>query len=199
MDLLLILLAYACGAIPSGLIIGKAFFQKDIREYGSGNLGATNTFRTLGKKAGFVVTIMDVLKGVIAVLLPSILGVESSISPLLLGVVAVIGHMFPVFAGFRGGKAVATSAGVILAHNFWLFLFIAVCFFSFLKLTKYVSLSSMFAVSAALIYTIVDWFFFDGPVQTILFVFILTVFIIYRHRPNIGRIKQKTEPKVKWI
>lgn len=198
MEILLILLAYTFGAIPSGLIIGKLFYNKDIREHGSGNLGATNTFRTLGKKAGFIVSIMDIAKGSISVLLPLFLGTES-VHPLLLGVVAVIGHMFPIFAGFRGGKAVATSAGVLLAHNPLLFLFLVICFFSTLKLTKYVSLSSILTAIIAVLYSIIDYFFLNGTWQSFLFVMALGFFIIYRHRTNLIRIKEKTEPKVKWI
>jgi glycerol-3-phosphate acyltransferase PlsY len=198
MEILLLLLAYILGAIPSGLIIGKIFYNKDIREYGSGNLGATNTFRTLGKKAGFVVSIMDVLKGSLAVLLPVFWGTDV-INPLLLGVIAVIGHMYPIFAGFRGGKAVATSAGVLLAHNPLLILFMAFLFFGTIKLTKYVSLASIVTVIAAFLYTIIDYFIFKGSLETIYFVLILGVFIVFRHRSNIERIKQKTEPKVTWI
>ncbi|MDF2535295.1 MAG: Acyl-phosphate:glycerol-3-phosphate O-acyltransferase PlsY [Bacillales bacterium] len=198
MEILLLLLAYILGAIPSGLIIGKIFYNKDIREYGSGNLGATNTFRTLGKKAGFVVSIMDVLKGSLAVLLPIFLGTDV-INPLFLGVIAVIGHMYPIFAGFRGGKAVATSAGVLLAHNPLLILFMAFLFFGTLKLTKYVSLSSIVTVIAAFLYTIIDYLFFKGSLQTIYFVLILGIFIVFRHRSNIKRIQQKIEPKVTWI
>ncbi|MDF2556577.1 MAG: plsY [Bacillales bacterium] len=198
MEILLIFLAYIFGAIPSGLIIGKVFYNKDIREHGSGNLGATNTFRTLGKKAGFIVSIMDVAKGLIAVLLPVLFGTDV-VHPLLLGVIAVIGHMFPVFAGFRGGKAVATSAGVLLAHNPFLFLFLVVCFFSLIKVTKYVSLSSILTAIVAILYSVIEYFFLDGTWQSFLFVMTLGFFIIYRHRANVVRIKEKTEPKVKWI
>ena len=198
MEILLLLLAYILGAIPSGLIIGKLFYNKDIRNYGSGNLGATNTFRTLGNKAGFVVSIMDVLKGSLAVLLPVLFGTDA-INPLFLGVIAVIGHMYPIFAGFRGGKAVATSAGVMLAHNPLLILFMAFLFFGTLKLTKYVSLSSIVTVIAAFLYTIIDYLVFKGSLQTIYFVLILGIFIVFRHRSNIKRIQQKIEPKVTWI
>ena len=103
---LILICAYLLGSIPSGLWIGKAFYKTDIREHGSGNLGATNTFRTLGKKAGAIVTAVDILKGTAAVLLPLIpYFQDTSIHPLLLGGIAVFGHMYPIFAGFRGGKA----------------------------------------------------------------------------------------------
>lgn len=120
MTAIVIVLAYLLGSIPSGIWIGKYFYQTDIRKYGSGNSGTTNTFRVLGKKAGSIVLIMDMLKGSAATLLPIWLGVE--IHPLLAGVVAALGHTYPLFAGFKGGKAVATSAGIMLAYNplfFW--------------------------------------------------------------------------------
>ena len=144
-----LLLAYLLGSIPSGLIIGKTFYKIDIREHGSKNLGATNSFRTLGFKPGITVTLMDILKGTLATLLPGILGAD--IHPLIVGVVAVIGHMFPLFANFKGGKAVATSAGVVLAYDPFLFVLAILIFFISLYISKYVSLSSMIAALASLI------------------------------------------------
>ncbi|MDT9024253.1 glycerol-3-phosphate 1-O-acyltransferase PlsY [Rossellomorea yichunensis] len=189
---LILVLAYLLGSIPSGLLIGKTFYGKDIREHGSGNLGGTNTFRTLGVKAGMIVTIMDILKGTVATLLPLLF--ESDIHMLLAGVFAVIGHMYPVFANFRGGKAVATSAGVLLGYNYILFLILLAVFFICLYATKYVSLSSMIAAVLAFTYSI-----FTGDIPLIIVVGILTIFVVYRHRANIVRIKNKTEPKIKWL
>jgi len=196
---LIILCAYLIGSIPSGLWIGKVFYNTDIREHGSGNLGATNTFRTLGKKAGIVVTVMDVLKGTAAVLLVALpVFSDSSIHSLLLGLVAVIGHMFPIFANFRGGKAVATSAGVLLGYSWPLFVLLLIAFIVTLKITKIVSLTSMIAALVALIYSIVYYFVTGDFALSILVAFLFT-FIIYRHRANITRIKDGTEPKVKWL
>jgi acyl phosphate:glycerol-3-phosphate acyltransferase len=189
---LILVLAYLLGSIPSGLLIGKTFYGKDIREHGSGNLGGTNTFRTLGVKAGMIVTIMDILKGTIATLLPLLF--ESDVHMLLAGVFAVIGHMYPVFANFRGGKAVATSAGVLLGYNYILFLILLAVFFICLYATKYVSLSSMIAAVLAFTYSL-----FTGDIPLIIVVGILTIFVVYRHRANITRIKNKTEPKIKWL
>lgn len=196
---LIILCAYLIGSIPSGLWIGKIFYNTDIREHGSGNLGATNTFRTLGKKAGIIVTVMDVLKGTAAVLLVT-LPVFSDITlhSLLLGLVAVIGHMFPIFANFRGGKAVATSAGVLLGYSWPLFVLLFITFIVTLKITKIVSLTSMIAALVALIYAIVYYFITGDFALGILVAFLFT-FIVYRHRANIARIKNGTEPKVKWL
>ncbi|QDQ02884.1 glycerol-3-phosphate 1-O-acyltransferase PlsY [Lysinibacillus fusiformis] len=196
---LIILCAYLIGSIPSGLWVGKIFYKTDIREHGSGNLGATNTFRILGKKAGLVVTIMDVLKGTAAVLLVTLpVFSDVSIHSLILGIVAVMGHMFPIFASFRGGKAVATSAGVLLGYSWPLFILLFITFFLTLKLTKIVSLTSMIAALVALIYSIV-YYFVTGDFALSILVAFLFSFIVYRHRANISRIKNGTEPKVKWL
>ncbi|MDE5051872.1 glycerol-3-phosphate 1-O-acyltransferase PlsY [Niallia taxi] len=196
---ILIILAYLIGSIPSGLIIGKAFYKIDIREHGSGNLGGTNSFRILGKKAGFVVTFSDILKGTLATCLPLLLSlftdIQVNVSPLIFGVVAVIGHMYPIFAGFKGGKAVATSAGILLGHEPLMFLIIMVVFFLSLYLSKYVSLSSMIAGFAGLVYSIILW---DDKLL-IAILAILTIFVVYRHRANIKRILNKTEPKITWL
>ncbi|WAA13458.1 glycerol-3-phosphate 1-O-acyltransferase PlsY [Fervidibacillus halotolerans] len=198
MYMLVFTISYLLGSIPSGLIIGKVFYKTDIREHGSGNLGGTNTFRTLGVKAGLIVTSADILKGTLAAALPFILtnvtGTEIDIHPLLAGMFAVVGHMYPIFAGFRGGKAVATSAGVVLFYQPLLFVILILSFFISLYISKYVSLSSMISAVLAIIYSLFtkDWLL-------ILVVVIFSVFIFYRHRANIKRIKNKTEPKVKWL
>jgi len=196
---LILLVAYLLGSIPSGLWVGKWFFKTDIRQHGSGNLGGTNSFRVLGKKAGLIVTIIDILKGTVATLLPLIpFFADTPVHPLILGSLAVIGHMYPIFAGFRGGKAVATSGGVVLGYHWPLFLILIISFFIFLKLTKMVSLSSMIMTVIATVYTIV-YTFRTGDYSMLILILIVSVFIFYRHRENIKRIKAGTEPKVKWI
>ncbi|WP_226085001.1 MULTISPECIES: glycerol-3-phosphate 1-O-acyltransferase PlsY [Mesobacillus] len=192
-NVIVIILAYLLGSIPSGLIIGKLFYGKDIREHGSGNLGGTNTFRTLGVKAGLIVSIADVLKGTLAASLPLLLNTDD-LHMLLVGVFAVIGHMYPIFAGFRGGKAVATSGGVLLAYIPVLFIFMLLIFFISLYITKYVSLSSILTGIAAFIYSL-----FTQDLPLIMVVAVLASFVIYRHRANIERIRNKTEPKIKWL
>lgn len=193
--ILLSLLSYVIGSIPSGLWIGKIFYKKDIREFGSGNLGATNSFRVLGIKAGSIVTVMDILKGTVATLLPFFfqLNVDHHFW-LLTGAFAIIGHSFPLFAGFRGGKAVATSAGVILAYAPLLFVAALVVFLVTLKLSKYVSLSSMIGALAALIISL-----FMGDWILIVLVACIALFVIWRHRANITRIRNGEEPKIKWM
>ncbi|HWK22824.1 MAG TPA: glycerol-3-phosphate 1-O-acyltransferase PlsY [Ureibacillus sp.] len=198
-NVIILVCAYLLGSIPSGLWIGKIFYKTDIREHGSGNLGGTNSFRVLGKKPGLAVTLIDILKGTAATLLPLIsFFADTSIHPLILGAVAVVGHMFPIFAGFRGGKAVATSGGVVLGYAWPLFIILIIGFFISLKLTKIVSLSSMIVSVVALIYSII-YVFITGDYALLILIAILASFIFYRHRANLKRIKDGTEPKVKWL
>ena len=197
--LILLLLAYLIGSLPSALWIGKLFYKTDIREHGSGNMGATNTFRVLGKKAGIFVTVFDILKGTAAVLLVSIpFFNDASIHPLVLGVMSVVGHMFPVFANFKGGKAVATSAGVLLGYSWPMFVLVVLTFLLALKITKMVSLTSMIVAVMGIVYGLV-YYFITGDIYLELVIALMGGFIIYRHRANIARIKAGTEPKVKWL
>lgn len=196
MDILLpVIIAYLLGSIPSALWIGKVFYQTDIRTKGSGNLGATNTFRTLGAKAGIVVTVLDILKGTAATILP--LAMDTPVHPLILGLIAVVGHMFPVFAKFKGGKAVATSGGILLGYQWPLFLVAVIALLIALKITKMVSLSSIILAIVATIYTTI-YAINTGDYPFMIVIIILSAFIIYRHRANISRIRNGTEPKVKW-
>lgn len=186
------IIAYLLGSIPSALIVGKVGFNKDIRQHGSGNLGATNTFRVLGIKAGIIVTLSDILKGTIATVLPWVFGVD--LFQLVIGLFAVIGHTYPVFAKFKGGKAVATSGGIILGLNPLLFIITIITFVLTLYFSKYVSLSSMVTGVVTIIVSIV---FQD--VELIILTALLTAFVLYRHTDNIKRIKNKTEPKITWM
>lgn len=190
--LLLLVLSYLIGSIPTALIVGKIGYGVDVREHGSGNLGGTNAFRTLGKKAGSIVIIVDVLKGTLAAALPVLFG--SDLHPVFAGMPALIGHCYPIFAGFRGGKAVATSAGVLLFASPLLFGFVLIIFFLSLYLCKYISLSSMIAGVFAHLYGI-----FWGDKVLSIATFALCLFIIYRHRSNIERIVNNTERKITWM
>ncbi|MBH0160803.1 glycerol-3-phosphate 1-O-acyltransferase PlsY [Fictibacillus sp. 26RED30] len=191
--IIILLLSYLLGSIPFALLVGKIGYGIDIREHGSGNLGGTNTFRTLGKKAGFIVSAADVLKGTLAASLPILLDVD--LHPLIAGVPAVIGHCYPVFAKFKGGKAVATSGGVLLFAQPLLFVLVLFTFFLTLYISKYVSLSSIMAGVGSVILS----FFIAGDLLTTYILIGFTLFLVYRHRQNIVRIAKKTEPKVKWI
>ncbi|SFF60370.1 acyl-phosphate glycerol-3-phosphate acyltransferase [Halobacillus alkaliphilus] len=186
------IIAYLLGSIPSGLIIGKYGYDTDIREHGSGNLGGTNTFRVLGIKAGLIVTSADILKGTLATALPLLFGAD--VITLVIGIFAVIGHMYPIFAGFKGGKAVATSGGVILGVNPIIFFLLLATFFLALYISKYVSLSSMISGVIGIIATLIARDFGLTIVITL-----FTLFVIYRHRSNIKRIMNKTEPKITWM
>lgn len=199
LTILLLILAYLLGSIPTGLWIGQVFFHINIREHGSGNTGTTNTFRILGKKAGLTTFVIDFLKGTLAALLPAIFHVHG-ISPMLFGLMAVIGHTFPIFAGFKGGKAVATSAGVILGFSPLFCLYLAIIFFPTLYLGSMISLASVTAASATIIGALLFpalHFIFDG--YDWLFTIISVVFgviVLVRHKENIQRIRTKTESTV---
>ncbi len=201
MTIVLLILAYLLGSIPSGLWIGQIFFKINLREHGSGNTGTTNTFRILGKKAGMATFVIDFFKGTIATLLPLIFQVQG-VSPLVFGLLAVIGHTFPVFAGFKGGKAVATSAGVIFGFAPLFCLYLAVVFFGTLYLGSMISLSSVTAALAAVLGVILfPLISFLLPSYDLLFVVIilaLASLIIIRHKDNINRIRNKTENLVPW-
>lgn len=194
-----ILAAYLLGSIPTSVWIGKAFYNIDVREFGSGNAGATNTFRVLGKKAGIPVLIIDILKGSLAVALAYLSEFpyhshEFINLQLGLGVAALMGHIFPVFAGFRGGKGVATILGIVIcilpvACALSLLVFLAVLFS-----TRIVSLSSMLGgVSFPLILNLLL-----GNINPILTVFSIVVaaLLIITHRKNIKRLLKKQESKV---
>ena len=201
MTIVLLILAYLLGSIPSGLWIGQIFFNINLREHGSGNTGTTNTFRILGKKAGTATFVIDFFKGTIATLLPLIFHVQG-VSPLVFGLLAVIGHTFPIFAGFKGGKAVATSAGVIFGFAPLFCLYLAVVFFGTLYLGSMISLSSVTAALAAVLGVILfPLISFLLPSYDLLFVVIilaLASLIIIRHKDNINRIRNKTENLVPW-
>lgn len=183
------MIAYLLGSIPSGVWIGKLFYQKDIREYGSGNTGATNTFRILGVKAGIVALVLDVLKGTAATLLPIYL--NTNIHPVFIGVFAILGHIYSAYIHFKGGKAVATSAGVALAlHPIFLLIFVGV-FLIILFISSTVSLASISAVFLAAIGSL----FINDPLFSVV-VWLLALVILYLHRENIKRLRKGTESKV---
>ncbi|KRM67892.1 acyl-phosphate glycerol 3-phosphate acyltransferase [Apilactobacillus ozensis DSM 23829 = JCM 17196] len=179
---ILLIVAYILGSIPNGIWIGKVFFNTDIREHGSGNIGTTNTFRVLGKIPGAMVMVLDILKGTLATLLPILFNINH-ISPIIFGMCAVIGHTFSVFDHFHGGKAVATSAGMLLALHPFLFVCAFLFELTFTYLTSMVSLASM--ISFPLITILI---FMNHDLQLGIIGVILSIFIIVRHIGNIKRI-----------
>lgn len=201
MIIVMLLLSYLIGAFPSGFVIGKLFFKKDIRQFGSGNTGATNSFRVLGRPAGFLVTFLDIFKGFITVFFPLWLPVHADgpistffTNGLIVGLFAILGHVYPVYLKFQGGKAVATSAGVVLGVNPILLLILAIIFFIVLKIFKYVSLASMVAAICCVIGSLIIQDYILLVVS-----FLVSIILIIRHRSNIARIFRGEEPKIKWM
>jgi acyl phosphate:glycerol-3-phosphate acyltransferase len=196
----LLLIAYLLGSVPTSVWIGKAFYNIDVREFGSGNAGATNTFRVLGRSAGIPVLIIDILKGSLAVALAWLSGFEPGENEFInlqlgLGIAALLGHIFPVFAGFRGGKGVATMLGIVLCI---VPVSCAICMLIFLVMlfaTRIVSLSSMTAgVTFPIVLNLVL-----GNTNPILLVFsiVVAVLLLITHRKNIQRLLRNEESRVR--
>ncbi|MDX9846722.1 MAG: glycerol-3-phosphate 1-O-acyltransferase PlsY [Tenuifilaceae bacterium] len=198
---LTIVFAYLLGSIPTSVWVGKIFFNIDVRDHGSGNAGATNTFRVMGAKAGLFVFFVDGLKGYAAVRL---LYLTDFYTPetgyfinfqLMLGMAAMIGHIFPIFASFRGGKGVATLAGVVLALHPMATLFTLGVFIITLLLTKYVSLSSMIA-AFTFPFILIFAFSFTTP-SLIIFSMVIAVLLLFTHQKNIERLLKGEEKRFK--
>ena len=200
-NLLGLLAAYLVGSIPSAVWVGRTFYNIDVREYGSGNAGATNTFRVLGKKPGIAVLIMDILKGFLAVKLAFIMGDYDSQSPefidfeLALAVCGIMGHIFPVFVGFRGGKGVATMLGILIGIHPQAAVICALSFIITLYLSGYVSLSSMIS---GIVFPIVIMVFYSTNSSINIFSLAVAILILVTHQRNIERIIRKEESRVKW-
>ncbi|RSJ57226.1 Glycerol-3-phosphate acyltransferase [Streptococcus gordonii] len=196
-----LILAYLLGSIPTGLWIGQIFFKKNLREYGSGNTGTTNTFRILGKTAGTVTFAIDFLKGTLATLLPLFLHING-ISPMIFGLLAVLGHTFPIFAEFKGGKAVATSAGVVLGFSPLFFSYLIIIFIVTLYLGSMISLASIvvagFAILSVLIFPSLGIILPSYDLLFTLIIILLASIILIRHRDNMERIKNKSENLIPW-
>jgi glycerol-3-phosphate acyltransferase PlsY len=196
-------LAYLFGSIPTAVWIGQAFYGIDVREYGSGNAGATNTFRVLGKKAGIAVMLLDIFKGYTATNLAymiglSITGPQDSVQfvnyQLALGISAVMGHLFPVFAGFRGGKGIATLFGMILAVQSEAAMLCVLTFVIVLMISKYVSLSS---ILAGFTFPLSIIFIFQSPIRSVvLYGMSICILILVTHQKNIERLLKGKESKV---
>jgi len=198
--LLAIFAAYLMGSIPSAVWIGKSFYKTDVRQFGSGNAGATNTFRVLGRKPGIAVLILDALKGFFAV------WIFSDMTPLnhkediftmfqlALAVAVTIGHIFPVFANFRGGKGVATLMGVIIALHWQAALLSIAIFLVVFLLTGYVSLGSMIAGISFPFHLFI--FFRPEPLPLIHFSMIIAIVVLFTHQKNIERLLRKEENRI---
>ena len=205
---LLMLLSYFLGSIPSGLVIGKVFKNIDIREHGSKNTGATNATRVLGPKYGLFAFLFDGLKGALVIIIVRWIGNpelqmigDSDMNILILyGMVAVIGHVFPIYINFKGGKAVATSAGMIFALEPLLGFAILALFLIIFFTTRYVSLGSMISAGSTLLYFLVRVIFFETPnfstrLLELIVILILALIIFVRHKANRMRLKYGTEAR----
>ena len=204
--IIMAVIAYLIGSVNFSVIISKKMAGFDVREKGSGNAGSTNVLRTVGKKAAIITLICDILKGVVSVLIALLVGViagESANSAIVVEIAAlavVIGHTFPVFFGFRGGKGVATSLGVILIVNWKIGLICLVFALALMALTRMVSLGS---ISASVLFAVLTMFIRDSYIggiefdfSFIIFGILLAALVIYNHRSNLKRIINGTENKL---
>ncbi len=201
-ELLFIIFAYMIGSIPTALIISRRFFGIDIREYGSGNMGATNTFRVLGSKYGTIVMVCDILKGMAAVALYNFLpyylqqgsGLERTNFMIGLGLSAVLGHVFPIWADFKGGKGVATLFGMILAIQPVIAGSCVAVFLIVLYLTRFVSLSSILA--GLMLPVSVLWIWNEHEILYRVFALFVALLIILTHQKNIGKLLRGVESRI---
>ena len=199
--ILLAVAAYLLGSIPSSVWVGRALFEVDVRDYGSGNAGATNTFRVLGTETGIIVLLLDIIKGITAtslvLFLPEVLPESEQFInlQLLFGICAVVGHIFPLFAQFKGGKGIATLFGMLIAIHYALALVCLGLFVLVLFLTRYVSLSSILAAISFPLFTI---FVFkrDEPLF-IAFGIAAALLVVLTHQKNIKRLINGEESKAK--
>jgi acyl phosphate:glycerol-3-phosphate acyltransferase len=195
----LLVTAYLIGSIPTAVWWGKRYYGIDVREFGSGNAGATNTFRVLGKKAGIPVLFVDVIKGTAAVLLAFLSPFEFDSNQFVnlelgLGIAALVGHVFPIFAGFRGGKGVATILGIVICLTPITSLMVLGIFLIVLLATRYVSLSS---ITAGLSFPFFLNIVLKNQNQTLLiFSIFVAALLILTHKKNIGRLLKRQETKV---
>lgn len=196
--LIIMILSYLYGSIPFALVIGLVFYHTDIRQYGSGNPGGSNAGRVLGKKAGLICIILDISKCFIVVELTKLLTEILQLPDYAIYLSAlscVFGHCYPIFLHFKGGKAVSVFFGYILATNFIVFAIVGICFLLVLKLSKYVSLAS---ITCSLVMLVITPFFGYGKIGMMVNVIIVAL-LIYKHRSNIVRLKNKTENKITWM
>ena len=198
---LLLLIAYLLGSIPFSFLLGKLFKGQDIRKLGSGNMGGTNSFRVFGKPIGFAVSILDVLKSGIVVFLvrwyPQLFEGLDVFHPLLYGLAAVLGHVYPLWFRFKGGKGVASSAGVLLAYQPILALALFIVFFVIEYATRYVSVASNVTLCVASLSAIVLHIFVAPDLWLVVISLILNLIVIIAHRANFQRLRNGTENRVK--
>lgn len=189
---LVITICYLLGSIPFGYIVGKLFKKIDIRELGSGNIGATNVFRILGPSLASLVLIGDIGKGIFSIYLVRYLNIDNLLILTIAGLVVICGHDWSLFLGFKGGKGIATTFGVVFALNPTISILALIIWGVVLVTTRYVSLSSIFAVISIFIFTIL----FKQPYEYIIFSAIILVLGIFNHKDNIKRLRSGNERKI---
>ena len=198
--ILSLIIGYLLGSVPFALVVGRLFFKTDVRKHGSKNLGGCNTGRVLGKKAGLMVMALDLLKATLAIYLASHFD-NRDVTMILAGLAAAIGHCYPLFAGFKGGKAVAALYGFLFGMglftecSLWVFFLPLIVFLVVLYLSKIVSLSSIFGALSSTIYLVAST---DSQLLWSVSV-ILTLIVIVRHKANIERMIRKEEHKISWM
>lgn len=189
---LVIISCYLLGSVPFGYIVGKLFKKVDIREYGSGNIGATNALRILGPSLASLVVLGDIGKGILSIYLVQYLNIDSLLILIIAGLAVIFGHDWSIFLGFKGGKGIATTFGVVFALNPTIS-FLALLVWGIVVITtRYVSLASIFAVISIFILTIL----FKQPYEYVIFGAIILVLGIFKHKDNIKRLKSKKESKI---
>ena len=199
-NILAVGIAYLLGSIPTAVLIGKWMYGKDVREYGSGNAGATNTFRVLGYKAGIPVLLFDVFKGWLAVTFVSWFSIYNSDNELLMnlqiacGSASILGHIFPIFANFDGGKGVATTLGVILSLHLFASLWTIGIFVGVFMITRYVSLGTL--ISAVAFPFLVIIIYKTSIPSLMYFSMVFAIVVLFTHQQNIERLLRKEENKI---
>lgn len=193
MQIVSLIISYLIGSISFSMLLAKMLKGIDIRQYGSGNAGATNTLRILGKGPAILVLILDVLKGIIAVLIGKWLGGDGAWIPALCGIAAIIGHNWPLYYHFRGGKGVATTIGAMVTLSFLPTLYAGIIAIIIIVITRYVSLGSLILVALTPVFLLVlggyPWPVFWSSI-------VIAIFVFWRHRSNIVKMVQHRENKL---
>jgi len=189
---LIIIICYLLGSIPFGYIVGKLFKKIDIREFGSGNIGAANAFRILGPPLASFVVIGDIGKGILSIYLVRFLNIDNLLISTIAGLAVICGHDWSLFLGFKGGKGIATTFGVVFSLNPTISILALIIWAVIVITTRYVSLSSIFAVISIFIFSIL----FKQPYEYIIFSAIIMILGIFKHKENIKRLKLKKERKI---
>ncbi|MFI3292585.1 MAG: glycerol-3-phosphate 1-O-acyltransferase PlsY [Rikenellaceae bacterium] len=202
LSILLLIIAYLLGSIPNAVWIGKKYYGIDVREYGSKNAGSTNVLRVLGRRVALPVFALDILKGFVAVVLVDLINHIPDISPVWsinLGIITVfavvLGHIFPIFAGFKGGKGVATLVGAIIGINPPIVLLCLGVWLVIFMIFHYVSLASMIAGGCLPIFTLLSPTA-SQSIPFIIFTFVIAILLVWTHRKNIDRLRDGTESKI---